>query len=196
MTVNFPRRDKPAAKVGPRLEISPLELKEYLAADHGLSKLLLAAESWEPFAWKGNDLSAPVRALYAAEAAGLLSRRGDRAIDVPIADIAVTINNYLLSLGRSPVTENSVLNNLRTVSQYIAAAVGAAIIPDRKTMTVRFIDQYETAENIEKYFDQLKTKLTKLGAQLKHAEACGYEVSHILEASAATTGVRVLSAAA
>jgi hypothetical protein len=196
MTVNFPRRDKPAAKVGPRLEISPLELKEYLAADHGLSKLLLAAESWEPFAWKGNDLSAPVRALYAAEAAGLLSRRGDRAIDVPIADIAVTINNYLLSLGRSPVTENSVLNNLRTVSQYIAAAVGAAIIPDRKTMTVRFIDQYETAENIEKYFDQLKTKLTKLGAQLKHAEACGYEVSHILEASAATTGVRVLEAAA
>jgi hypothetical protein len=196
MTVNFPRRDKPAAKVGPRLEISPLELTEYLAADHGLSKLLLAAESWEPFAWKGNDLSAPVRALYAAEAAGLLTRRGDRAIDVPIADIAVTINNYLLSLGRSPVTENSVLNNLRTVSQYIAAAVGAAIIPDRKTMTVRFIDQYETAENIEKYFEQLKTKLTKLGAQLKHAEACGYEVSHILEASAATTGVRVLAAAA
>lgn len=196
MTFTFPRREKPASKVGPRLEISPLELKEYLAVEHGLSKLLLAAESWEPFAWKGNDLSAPLRALYAAEAAGLLSRSGDRAVEVPIADITASINSYLISLGRSPVTENSVLNNLRMASQYIAAAVGAAIIPDRKTMSVRFIDQYETAENIEKYFDQLKSKLTKLGAQLKHAEACGYEVSHLLEASASSTGIRVLTAAA
>jgi hypothetical protein len=196
MTVTFPRREKPAAKVGPRLEVSPLDLKEYLAAEHGLSKLLLNAESWEPFAWKGNDLSAPLRALYAAEAAGLLNRRGDRAIDVPIADVAASINAYLVSLGRSPVTENSVLNNLRTVSQYIAAAVGAAIIPDRKTMSVRFIDQYETAENIEKYFDQLQAKLTKLGAQLRHAEACGYPVERLIEASAATTGVRILTAAA
>ena len=66
MTINLPRREKAAAKVGPRLEISPLELKAQLENQHGLSSLLTSAESWEPFAWKGNDLSAPLRALWVA----------------------------------------------------------------------------------------------------------------------------------
>ena len=195
MTVNFPRREKPAAQVGPRLDISPLELKDQLQSEHGLSQLISAASSWEPFAWKGNDLSAPLRALYAAEAAGLLNRRGDRAIDVPIASVTASINGYLSSLGKSLVSDTSVMNNLRTASLYVQAAVGAAVLPDRSTMTVRLVDQYETAENIEKYFDSIKGKLQKLGSQLKHAEACGYDVSHVLQAAELNTGVKLLAAA-
>jgi hypothetical protein len=194
MPVNFPRRDKPAAKVGPRLDISPLELKDQLQSQHGLSQLISDASSWEPFAWKGNDLSAPLRALYAAEAAGLLNRRGDRAIGVPIADVTASINAYLSGFGKPLVSETSVMNNLRTASLYVQAAVGAAVLPDRSTMTVRLVDQYETAENIEKYFDSIKGKLQKLGSQLKHAEACGYDVSHVLQAAETTTGVKLLAA--
>jgi hypothetical protein len=181
MVLAFPRRERPAAKVGPRLEISPLELKEYLVNQHGLSQLLMATESWEPFAWKGNDLSAPLRALYAAEARGLLSRRGDRAVDVAIADVAAEVNAYLTSFGKAPITENSILNNLRTASQYVAAAVGVSIIPDRRQMTIRFVDHYETVENIQRYFNQMESKLSKLGNQLQHAQACGFDVSHVLE---------------
>lgn len=195
MTINLPRREKAAAKVGPRLEISPLDLKAQLENQHGLSSLLTAkdAESWEPFAWKGNDLSAPLRALWVAEARGLLQRRNDRAADIAVADIAADINAYLMQFGKKPVSENSVLSNLRTASLYLQAALGVALVPDRKTMTVRFIDAYETVENIERYFDQIKAKLQKLGSQVKHADACGYDVSHVLQAAEDATGVKLLA---
>jgi hypothetical protein len=192
--INLPRRERAAAKVGPRLEISPLELKAQLENLHGLSSVLIAAESWEPFAWKGNDLSAPLRALYVAEARGLLQRKGDRAQDILIADITADINAYLLSFGKKPVSESSVLNNLRDASLYVNAALGISLVPDRKSMTVRLVDAFETAENIEKYFDQIKGKLQKLGSQIKHAEACGYDVSRVLSAAEDSTGVRLLSA--
>ena len=195
MTITLPRREKAAAKLGPRLDISPLELKDWLQNEHGLSRLLSEAESWEPFAWKGNDLSAPLRALYVAESRGLLSRRGERAVDVAIADITADINGYLLQYDKAPVSDGSVMNNLRAASLYVQAAVGAAVLPDRRTMTVRFVDQYETSENIEKYFDAIKGKLQKLGSQLKHAEACGYDVTHVLQAAEACTGVKLLAAA-
>jgi hypothetical protein len=196
MTINLPRREKAAAKVGPRLEISPLELKAQLENQHGLSALLTSASTWEPFAWKGNDLSAPIRALWVAEARGLLQRRNDRAADIAVADIAADINAYLMQFGKKPVSENSVLSNLRTASLYLQAALGVALVPDRKTMTVRFIDAYETAENIERYFDQIKSKLQKLGSQVKHADACGYDVSHVLQAAEEATGVKLLAGTA
>ena len=195
MTITLPRREKPAAKVGPRLEISPLELKDWLKLEHGLSKLLTEAESWEPFAWKGNDLSAPLRALYVAESRGLLSRRADRSVEVSIADIAADINGYLMSFGKTPVTENTVLNNLRLASQYVTAAVGVSIIPDRGSMSVRLVDQYETIANIERYFAQMKPKLKNLSRQLDHAVSCGYDVSRVISASEETTGIKVMLAA-
>ena len=193
MTINLPRREKAAAKVGPRLEISPLELKAQLENQHGLSALLTSATTWEPFAWKGNDLSAPVRALWVAEARGLLQRRNERAADIAVADIAADINAYLMQFGKKPVSEASVLNNLRTASLYLGAALGVALVPDRKTMSVRFMDAYETAENIERYFDSIKSKLQKLGSQVKHADACGYDVSHVLQAAEEATGVKLLA---
>lgn len=191
MAINFPRREKAAAKVGPRLEISPLELQSVLNNQHGLSSLLTAAESWEPFAWKGNDLSAPLRALFAAEARGLLT---DSNQPVAVADITSEINSYLLSFGKKVVSENSVLSNLRQVALYLNAAVGVTIIPDRQAMTVRLVSEIETAENIEKYFDQIKNKLNKLTSQVKHAEACGYDVSRVLTADQ-VEGAKLLVAA-
>ena len=193
MTINLPRREKAAAKVGPRLEISPLELKAQLENQHGLSSLLTSASTWEPFAWKGNDLSAPLRALWVAEGRGLLQRRNDRAVDIAVADIAADINAYLMQFNKRPVSESSVMSNLRTASLYLQAALGVALVPDRKTMTVRFIDAYETAENIDRYFDQIKSKLQKLGSQVKHADACGYDVSRVLQAAEDATGVKLLA---
>lgn len=195
MPINFPRRDKAAAKVGPRLEISPLELESQMSNQHGLSSLICAAETWEPFAWKGNDLSAPLRALYAAESRGLLQKRGDRPVEVAIADITADINAYLLSFGKAVISENAVLNNLRQVALYLNAALGVSIRPDRQAMTVQIVGELETVETIERYFTQVEAKLKKLGSQIKHAEAMGYDVSRQLQAAEDATGVKILSAA-
>jgi hypothetical protein len=182
MTIIFPRRVEAAAKVGPRLEISPIELQSQLNNTHGLSSLLCDAKTWEPFAWKGNDLSAPLRALYAAEGRGLLSGTKNNFKPVAIADIAAEINSYLLSFGKSVVSEAAVLNNLRTAALFLSAAVGVSLMTDRQAMTVQLVNAAETAENIEKYFSQIKGKLDKLNCQVAHAEACGYDVSRVLTA--------------
>ena len=192
MALNLPRREKAAAKTGPRLEISPLELKVQLENEHGLSSLLTSAESWEPFAWKGNDLSSPLRALWIAEARGLLKRRNDRAQNIAAADITADINACLMEQNKRPISEATVMSNLRTASLYLQAALGVALIPDRKTMTVRFVDRYETEENIKRYFDQMEAKLNKFSSQLKHAEACGYDVSRVLQHAEESTGMKML----
>lgn len=194
MSVNFPRREKPAAKVGPRLEISPLELKNWLEHEHGLSKLLTESEAWEPFAWKGNDLSAPLRALFAAERRGLLKRNNDRANNVSIYDVTADINVYLQSFGKAPVKEITVQKNLQTAAQYLRTAVGVSVVADSSTMTVRFVDKYETAESIEKYFKQMEPKLVNLNRQLDHARNCGYAISHVISGSASSVGEKILAA--
>ena len=194
MTVNFPRREKAAATVGPRLEISPLELEAQMSNQHGLTALLCGAESWEPFAWKGNELSAPMRALYAAEGRGLLQKRGDRPVEVAIADIAADINGYLLSFGKKTISENAVLSNLRQAALYVNAAMGVSIRPESHSMTVQIVGELETVESIKRYFDQVETKIKKLGSQIKHAEAMGYSVSHVLQAAESATGMKLLVA--
>jgi hypothetical protein len=89
-----------------------------------------------------------------------------------------------------------VLNNLRLASQYVTAAVGVSIIPDRGSMSVRLVDQYETIANIERYFAQMKPKLKNLSRQLDHAVSCGYDVSRVISASEETTGLRLTLASA
>ena len=193
---NFPRREKPASKVGPRLEIAPSEIREILSNTHGLSNLLMNNESWEVFSWKGNDLSAPMRALWSAETKGLYPGNGQRAQHIPIADITADINGYLSELGKSLVSENSVLNNLRSASGYLQAAVGVSIVINRAAQTVHFVDGIDNAENIEKYMNQLKAKHTKVAQELDHAVACGYDIAPILAAAEAQTGLKVLPAGA
>lgn len=189
--INFPRREKAAAKVGPRLEISPLEMKGNLKKRHGLSSLLTAAASWEPFAWKGNTLSAPLRALFAAEARGLLENKNT---SVAIADIAAEINNFLISIGKKPIAESTVLSNLKSAALYLNAAVNVTIVPDNKTMTVRVLGELETQENIVKYFDEIQGKLNKLNLQVEHAQACGYDVSRVLSAEQVEGAKRLVAA--
>ena len=192
MPVSLPRREKAAAKVGPRLEVSPLEIKAQMENEHGLSNIICNASTWEPFAWKGNDLSAPLRALWVAEGRGLLRKRGDRSTEVSISDVTADINEYLLSFGKSPVSENSVLSNLRKASLYVNAALGVSIIPDRKAMTIRVSSEVETIENLNRYFDGAKAKLVKACKELQHANAMNFDVSHQIAAVEEATGLRFL----
>lgn len=196
MVINLPRRETAAKKTGDRLDISPIELQKLLETnEHALSAAITSAGSWEPFAWKGNDLSAPMRALWVAEARGLLVRRADRAVDVSVADITADINAYLVQSGKNPITQTSVLSNLKKAALYVQAALGVSLVPNTQSMTVRFIDSFESAENIERYFDQISAKLQKLGSQIQHAKLCGYEVDHILQAVEDKTQFPVLTGA-
>ena len=192
MPVSLPRREKAAAKVGPRLDVSPLEITAQMKNEHGLSNMICNASTWEPFAWKGNDLSAPLRALWVAESRGLLRKRGERSSEVSISDVTADINEYLLSFGKSPVSENSVLSNLRKASLYVNAALGVSIIPDRKAMSLRISDEVETVENLTRHFDSVKAKLLKAHKELQHANAMDFDVSHQIAAVEEATGLRFL----
>ena len=191
---SFPRREKPASKVGPRLEIAPNEIRKLMSSTHGLSTLLINNRNWESFSWKGNDLSAPMRALWSAESKGLYPVNGQRAQHIAVADITAEINAYLTELGKALVSDNAVLNNLRTVSGYLQAAFGVSIVVNRQAQTVHFVDGIDNAENIEKYLGQLKAKHAKVAQELDHAVACGYDIAPILAAAEASTGLKVLPA--
>ena len=189
---SFPRREKPASKVGPRIDIAPDQISALLQDAHGLSNLLLNHDGWESFCWKGNDLSAPLRGLWAAESLGLYPGNGQRAIRISVANITANINAYLAELGKSPVSENSVYNNLRNAATYLQTAVGVSFTLNRQTQEICFTDQIENEANIEKYCEQLSSKLKKLAVEVNHAEACGYKVDHLLIASQEQTGLRIL----
>ena len=148
--MDFPRRTKAAPASGQRLEIPPTELKNYLSQPHGITNLLTNSQSWDPFCWSGTELSSPMRALYAAEGRGLLTQRGDRAVDVSIQDIANDINSYLKIQGKKEVTLSSVINALAKASKYVHCALCINLIVNRRENTIRLADGYETAENMEK----------------------------------------------
>ena len=192
MPLNLPRRETSAAKVGPRLDVSPLEIKAQLENEHGLSNLICSASTWEPFAWKGNDLSAPMRALWVAESRGLLRKRGDRFEEVFISNITADINEYLMSFNKQPVSENSVLGNLRKASLYVNASVGVSIIPDRKAMSLRIADGVETEQNLKRYFDKAQVQLIKAAKDMQHAKAMNFDISHQIAAVEEATGLRLL----
>ena len=191
--MEFPRREHAGAKIGPRLEVSPIELQAVLNNTHGLSSLITSASSWDHFAWKGNDLSAPLRALYAAEGRGLLSGYNGDYQPVSISDITAEINTYLISLGKKTVSEHAVMINLKKASLYINAGLGVWIAVDNQSMTVRLVNAVDTSESIKKYFIDIEKKLKKLNSQVKHAESCGYDVSNILSAEQ-VTGAKMLAA--
>ncbi len=191
MTISIPTRETAAATVGPRLDISPADLRTYLEEKHGLSNLISNAKSWEPFAWKGSDLSSPMRALWVAEHRGLLIKSSGRANDVLIDDITADTNEYLRAMGKREITIGTTLNALRKASKYVSVAVGCSIIADSRTMSVRFVDQYENAENVQRYYDAVKAKLSKLGRELEHAEQNDYDVSRILASCSNDTGINL-----
>lgn len=191
MPISIPTRETAAATVGPRLDISPADLRQYLQDQHGLTKLISGSKAWDPFAWKGQDLSSPLRALWVAEDRGLLVKRNDRATDVLIEDITADTNEWLRAFGKREITVGTTLNALRKAAKYVSVAVGCSLIADSKTMSVRFVDQYENAANVERYYEAVKAKLIKLGKELDHAEQNEFDVSKILAACANDTGVQL-----
>jgi ribonuclease HIII len=191
MPVSIPTRETAAATVGPRLDISPADLRQYLQQQHGLTTVISSAKAWEPFAWKGSDLSSPMRALWVAEHRGLLIKSNGRATDVLIDDITADTNEYLRAMGKREITIGTTLNALRKASKYVSVAVGCSIIADSKTMSLRFVDQYENAENVQRYYDAVKAKLVKLRCELEHAEQNEYDVSRILASCSSDTGLNL-----
>ena len=189
MPISIPTRETAAATVGPRLDISPADLRQYLQQQHGLTTLISGSKAWEPFAWKGSDLSSPMRALWVAEHRGLLIQSSGRANDVLIDDITADTNEYLSALGKREITIGTTLNALRKASKYVSVAVGCSVIADSKTMSVRFVDQYENAENVQRYYDKIEAQLKKLATEVDHAKQNNYDISRIIAASAEKTGV-------
>ena len=174
---SLPRRTKPAPQTGPSLGISPSEIAEKMESDsHALSTELHKADGWENFSWKGIELSAPIRALWIAEELGLYQKVNDQFQPIEIAKIVDKVNAYLIENGRSPVTEGSVLSNLNKAAKYLNVAFGIALIPSRKDLTVRIANGIETQENIDRFFEQIKTKVQKLNDQIEHAAACNFEI--------------------
>ena len=189
MPISIPTRETAAATVGPRLDISPVDLRQYLQQQHGLTTLISGSKAWEPFAWKGSELSSPMRAGWVAEHRGLLIKTNGRANDVLIDDITADTNEYLRSLGKREITISTTLNSLRKFAKYVSFAVGCSIIADSKTMSVRLVDQYENAENVQRYYDKIEAQLKKMSIEVEHAKNNGYNIEHILAASAARTGM-------
>jgi len=189
MTISIPTRETAAATVGPRLDISPADLRVYLQQQHGLTSLISGSKSWDPFAWKGNDLSSPMRALWVAEHRGLLIKSNSRSTNVLIDDITADTNEYLRALGKREITIGTTLNALRKAAKYVNVAVGCSVIADSKTMSVRFVDQYESAESVQRYYDKIEVQLKKLSIEVQHAKNNDYNIEHILAASAQKTGV-------
>jgi len=174
---SLPRRTKPAPQSGPSLGISPSEIAEKMESNsHALSTELRNADGWEFFSWKGVELSAPVRALWIAEELGLYQKVNDQFQAIEVAKIVDKVNAYLIENGKAPVTEGSVLSNLNKAAKYLNVAFGIALIPSRKDLTVRIANGIETQENIDKFFEQIKTKVQKLNDQIEHAAACNFEI--------------------
>lgn len=201
MTIQLPRRSAPAAKTGPRLDMAPTQVREYLddPSGHGLTKIMQNAPGWEPFVWKGQDLSAWMRTLYIAELDGLLridamNQRQPIAID----RIVAATNEYLGSFGKKPVTEGAILSNLRTASQAITTAIGVSLVPDRTTMTVRLMDEAESVQNLERYFDDIKRKVEAANKVLDNCIVQGYNVAGLISTRSEITtfNTKILAASA
>ena len=174
---SLPRRVKPAPQSGASLGLSPSKVGELMDLNsHALSKELCDSEGWEFFSWKGQELSAPLRALWIAEELGLYQKVNDQYQPIEVAKIVDKVNAYLIENGKAPVTEGSILSNLNKAAKYLNVAFGVALIPSRKDLTVRIANGIETQENIDKFFEQIKTKVQKLNDQIEHAAACNFEI--------------------
>lgn len=183
MTIQLPRRSAPAAKTGPRLDLAPIQVREYLddPSGHGLTKILQNAPGWEPFVWKGQDLSAWMRTLYIAELDGLLRKDAmNKRQPVSIDRITAATNDYLGSFGKKPVADGAILSSLRTASQAITTAIGVSLVPDRASMTVRLMDEAESLQNLERYFNDIQKKVEAANRVLDNCLQQGHNVAGLI----------------
>lgn len=179
MAIAIPSRTKAAAKCGPSLDYSPQQIRELVRhpSGHGVTQAIANSPAWEPFAWKGTEYSAWMRTVFIAELHGLLTYRPDGSTEpVPIAQILSSLNEYLAQFGKKTVSEHTIHNHLRQAAMNVHAALGIRVVPDAKAMTVRLMDGNESAEAIEKAYDQLAKKAAFISDVLETAERLNYDM--------------------
>ena len=180
MTVlELPTFTESVPQVGPRLKFDPLELKDAMARDpHALSNILIKDSNWIFFTRKGLEVSAPIRALIAAEELGLTRKElNDEFPEINIMDVLTNVNDTLISQKKKPVTVGSVLSNLSKAVRYVQAAFGICLIPDRKALKIQVSNGIATQQNIDKYFARALPQMQKIAAQLENAKALNFEVN-------------------
>ena len=179
MTVlELPTFTNSSPQVGPRLDFDPIELSAAMERDnHALSKALLKDPNWVFFTRKGLEVSAPIRALFAAEYLGLTKKQPDgEYLLIDIMDILQHVNDTLVSQRKKPVTVGSVLANLSKAVKYVQAAFGICLIPDRKLLKIQISNGIATEKNINKYFKRVKPQIIKIAKELDNARALNFDI--------------------
>ena len=169
----YPMREKKSQQIGNYLldEITPKALKIEMEENiHALSDRMLKDPSWESFVWNGVMLTSPLLALRGAEEHGLNQNK-----PIPIAVIVDSVNNYLTSLGKKTITDNSVLSNLKKAAKYLNTAYNLVLRPDSLNMTVTLLSAAATDKEIAKWYNQMESRLEKIITLAKHAKNSDFE---------------------
>ncbi len=169
----YPMREKKSQQIGNYLldEITPKALKLEMEENiHALSDRMLKDPSWESFVWNGTFLTSPMMALRGAEEHGLNQNK-----PIPIADIVNSVNNYLTSLGKKTITDNSVLSNLKKAAKYLNTAYNLVLRPDSLNMTVTLLSAAATDKEIAKWYNQMESRLEKIITLAQHAKNSDFE---------------------
>ena len=196
-SITFPMREKKPQQIGNYLldEITPKTLKLKMQQNkHELSDRLKNDPSWESFVWNGVLLTSPLMALRGAESIKYLSN-GEKTKDpekfkiakglydnqpIFIADVVNEVNLYLGSLGKKPITDQSVLSNLKKAAKYLHTAYNLVLRPDSSNMTVRLLNAKATNDEIKKWYDQMNTRLEKIIDLANHAKNSDFKDLPIL----------------
>ena len=177
----LPRRKTPAPQVGPYLKVPNFDEVMH-SHPHSLSKLFEEERDWSIFVWKGLDFSAPLRALWIAEELGLYEKDAQgKYKTISVITIVNQVNAYLQEKEKPTVTDGSILSNLGKASKYLLAAFDILMMPNRKDLTVRIVDGVQTQENIVKEYEKIQSSLSKLKTNIKHADACGFDIPSLPE---------------
>ena len=169
----YPMRAKKSQQIGNYLldAITPKALKLEMEENiHALSDRMLKDPSWESFVWNGTFLTSPMMALRGAEEHGLNQNK-----PIPIADIVNSVNNYLTSLGKKTITDNSVLSNLKKAAKYLNTAYNLVLRPDSLNMTVTLLSAAATDKEIAKWYNQMESRLEKIITLAQHAKNSDFE---------------------
>ena len=172
-STTYPMRERKPQQMGNYLldEITPKQLKADMDQNqHALSDRMLKDPSWEYFVWNGAFFTSPMMALRGAEKHGLNQNK-----PIPIADIVNSVNNYLTSLGKKTITDNSVLSNLKKAAKYLNTAYNLVLRPDSLNMTVTLLSAAATDKEIAKWYNQMESRLEKIITLAQHAKNSDFE---------------------
>ena len=172
-STTYPMRERKPQQIGNYLLATktPKQLKAEMDENqHALSDMMLEDPSWEYFVWNGTFLTAPMMALRGAEEHGLYDNKS-----IPIANIVNSVNNNLTSLGKKTITDNSVLSNLKKAAKYLHTAYNLVLRPDNSTMTVTMLSAAATNQEIEKWYNQMESRLEKIIDLAQHAKNSDFE---------------------